>query len=204
MGESLDIGAIRAVLKEHMHLKKLTGRQLSLKANLGASAVRDILRSVSAPRIDTLFALANVLDIAPETLLGRRVEVIGAIAGNGEILSLAKGDGAQLTVPRPPETTGELLAFVMAGDELTPAFRDGDIIYVSREHDEEPSHLLDQECLVQLAVTGVQLFKKLANGSRPGTYTLRAPGALDLENMQLAWVAPVAHVTRRRLNGTQK
>ena len=48
------------------------------------------------------------------------------------------------------------------------------------------------------------IFKKLADANQPGTYTLRAPGALDLVNMRLAWVAPVVNVTRRPLADPQK
>ena len=110
MAANPDISAIRAALKEHMRRTKMTWLLTSWQAELGFR-VRDLLHTVTDPRIGTLFKLAHALDIAPETLLGRRVEVCGLITDNGEILPVAEGNGEPQTMPRPPETGGELLAY---------------------------------------------------------------------------------------------
>jgi transcriptional regulator with XRE-family HTH domain len=65
-----DIEAIRRVLTRHMAARKWSARKLARQAGLGQSAVRDLLGKVSDPRLSTIYALADALDISPLALLG--------------------------------------------------------------------------------------------------------------------------------------
>lgn len=90
-----------------------------------------------------------------------------------------------------------LEAYLITGNSWFPLYKEGDLIYVSKEQSRPLDAMLGNECAIQLAGTGALVFKTLCEGGQPGTYTLKAPGALDLESMKLAWAAPVIHIARR-------
>ena len=69
MATNPDIHAIRDALRHHMRHRNLGGRALARKADLGESAVRDLLTTVKDPRISTLYALANALEVSIAALL---------------------------------------------------------------------------------------------------------------------------------------
>lgn len=62
---------LRARLKIAMHDKGMTAAELSRKAGLNARAVKDIEEGRAiAPKISTVFALAEALNVPPSYLLG--------------------------------------------------------------------------------------------------------------------------------------
>jgi hypothetical protein len=201
MNEVVDIQAIRRTLQAHMDRTGLKGKTLSRMAGLNESAVRDIMVTVDNPGIATLLSIARALEVSPATLFGGTVPVAGLINGNGEILPIMQ-DGAEplQRVPRPPEAVGELLAYKVVGSGLMPAYRSGDVIYCTRDPGPIQEDYDGEECVVQLAGTGSILLRTVTITAIQGVFNLHSFKTAELQNIPLAWAAPVLFVMRKRLN----
>jgi repressor LexA len=198
MAELHDIAAIRNALGAQMARTGLKPKALSKKAGLNETAVRDLMDRVDDPRIGTLFKLAQALGCSPSTLFGGLVQVAGYVRDGGEITSSPWCDGKQSYVQRPPEAVGELMAFRIDSDTHGPAYRQGDVVFVA--HDDEnvvPGNYIGEECIVHLT-TGALMFKTLEHSLQSGRFTLRSHSAADIEDVQLAWAAPVLFLMRSR------
>lgn len=196
-----NIDAIRAIIEQAMLEKGFTRRSLSKAADLSESAVRDLLSRTDNPGIGTLTRIAEALEMPVDALtgVGLTVPVLGKIAAGGEVIFEADPDREVLdiatydSVPRPPMVAGRLMALVVTGSSMLPKYEDGDIIYVSREHDGILPAYLNRYCAVRTADGGTWL-KILAPGSEPGRYTLRSLNAPDMENVEVVWASPVRFV----------
>jgi transcriptional regulator with XRE-family HTH domain len=202
LGDVVFIRDFRANLAREMKRKGIKAKPLSKAAGLNESAVRDLMGKVDDPRIGTILSLAAALGVSHETLIGGRVPLVGTV-GIGGIIAMNVGENNHETVPRPPASHSDLIALRVAGDILFPAYRNGDVVYVAREHGAVESDFVGIECVCQLA-SGAAYLRTLANGSTPGLYSLRLFNSLDIENEQLAWAAPVLFVMRPNRNGVKK
>lgn len=195
MAEVIDIAAIRAALRREMKRKGIAAKRLSKVAGLGETGVRDILETVNDPRVGTLIKLADALEIPASSLFGTQVPVLGRIGAGGSIL-FEETDEPEL-VDRPPGATGRLMALRVTGDSMMPVYRDGDIIYVNRDHEGVLPDYIGEECAVH-TLEGGTFLKVLALGAQPDRYTLRSFNAADMENVELLWATPVLFVMRNR------
>lgn len=191
----VDITAIRAALQREMQKKGIKAKRLSKVAGLGETAVRDIMETVDDPRVGTLIKLAEALETPVSSLFGGQVPVLGKIGAGGAILFEESDD--PVMVERPPLATGPMMALEVTGDSMMPVYRDGDIVYVRRDHDGVLPEYLGEECAVHTREGGTFL-KLLALGTEPGRYTLRSFNAADMENVEVVWASPVLFVMRRR------
>jgi repressor LexA len=198
--EIIDINEIRAALRRAMRDKKIAAKKLSKVAGLGETAVRDILDKGVEPRVGTLIKLADALDVPASSLFGTQIPVLGKIGAGGSIL-FEESDEPDL-VDRPPGAAGKLMALRVTGDSMFPVYRDGDIVYVSREHDGVLPEDIGEECAVHTAEGGTFL-KLLSAGSEPGRYTLRSFNAPDMENVEVIWATRVQFVWKPRKKKTQ-
>ena len=201
MAEVLDIDAIRKALAVRMERTGLKAKQLSKKAGLNETAVRDLMDRVTEPRLGTLIKLANALNCSASTLFCGLVELNGYIVGGGTVVDARDRGNETEYVPRPPDVDGELMAFRVDGDEHLPVYGDGDVVYVAR-NGLRPRDCLGKECVAALT-TGPWVLRTLANGARPGLFNLRSISAPDLESVQIAWVAPTLFVMRKRINPSE-
>lgn len=191
-GEPIDLNAFRQALQREMLRKKIAAKRLSKVAGLGETAVRDILDG-STPRIDTLIKIADALEIPAASLFGTQVPVLGRIGAGGSIL-FEENDEPEL-VDRPPGASGRMMALRVTGDSMFPVYRDGDIVYVNRDHNGVHADYIGEECAVHTYEGGTFL-KILATGSKPNRYTLRSFNAPDMEDVELIWATPVRFVMR--------
>jgi DNA-binding Xre family transcriptional regulator len=199
MSEQKTIDIIRAALRREMARAQIKAKPLSKAAGLSESAVRDLLGKVDDPKIGTLLKLAAHLQIPPGQLFGQSVPVVGQVEADG-IIQFLEGDEISENVPQPPTALTQLIALKVVGDSLLPLHRAGDILYLSREHDRVDAHCIGEECAVQVE-GGLAYLKPLAEGSQAGCYTLRSMfGGKDIENVRLAWAAPILFVSRA-ING---
>lgn len=193
----VDIQAIREHIEREMTAKGFSKRSLSAKAGLSESAVRDVLGRTDDPRIGTLHAIAEALQIPFADVTGsERVPLLGEIGAGGSVAYFNEEVDAEEWVPRPPLAPGPLMALVVRGDSMLPKYEPGDIIYVRRDHDGVLPAYLGRYCAVHLADNGTYL-KILAPGTQAGRYTLRSLNAADMENVEVVWAAPVAFVKPR-------
>jgi phage repressor protein C with HTH and peptisase S24 domain len=193
--EAFDISQIRAALEREMKRKGIARKRLSKEAGLGETGVRDLMDKVEDPRVSTLIKIADALEIPASSLFGTQVPVLGKIGAGGCVL-FDESDEPEL-VDRPPGAGGRLMALKVTGDSMFPVYRDGDIIYVGRDHDGILPEYLGEECAVRTSDGGTFL-KTLTVGSEPRRYTLRSFNAPDMENVEVEWATPVLFVMRNR------
>ena len=189
--------SIRAELQRAMEARGIRAKPLSIAAGLGPTAVRDILRPGSTDvKLGTLRKLADVLDWPVNNFMGRGViRIEGKIGAGGQVLFDEFDE--KPAVPRPPGAAGKLMALEVQGDSMMPVYRNGDVVYVERDHDGVLPEYLGEECAIHTADGGTWL-KVLSPGSRPGRYTLRSFNAADMEDVEVIWAAPVCFVWRQR------
>lgn len=200
MAEPIDINAIRAALKRQMEVKGIKAKRLSKVAGLGETAVRDLMDTVEDPRVSTLIKLADALEVPASSLFGTQVPVLGRIGAGGSIL-FEESDEPEL-VDRPPGASGRLMALRVTGDSMMPVYRDGDIIYVNRDHEGVLPDYLGEECAVH-TIDGGTFLKVLTIGGQSNRYTLRSFNAVDMENVEVLWASPVLFVMRNRVRKPQ-
>jgi repressor LexA len=193
--EVVNIAEVREALRRLMRDKKIAAKRLSKVAGLGETAVRDILDKGVEPRVGTLIKIADALEVPASSLFGSRVPVLGRIGAGGSVL-FEETDEPEL-VDRPPGAVGRLMALRVTGDSMFPVYRDGDVIYVARDHEGVLPEYLGEECAVHTYEGGTFL-KTLAAGSEPNRYTLVSFNAPPMENIEVVWATPVLFVMRNR------
>jgi phage repressor protein C with HTH and peptisase S24 domain len=79
---------------------------------------------------------------------------------------------------------------------MFPVYRDGDVLICQRRRGRE-IEAARQDCVVETA-DGRHLVKMVRKGTRPGLFTLQSYNRLydDIENVSLAWAAPVRWIKR--------
>ncbi len=70
--------AFGLVLRELRKEKRLTQEQLGFESGLHRTYVSLLERGLRSPSLATIFSLANVLDVAPDRLIGRVVGCLEA------------------------------------------------------------------------------------------------------------------------------
>lgn len=184
---------------ELMAERGLNAKQLSRLAGKGETFVRDILDYEKNPRIDSVIALCEALGVSVSELIdgGRqsfqRIPVIGTIsAGEGWTASSDELGDLELRVDG-----GEPVALEVSGDSMAPVYRRGDLLIGAKRSGASADNLLGLDCIV-LTEDGNRYVKYLARGAIRGRFNLRSynPSHGDIENVKLAWAAPIIWVRR--------
>lgn len=198
MASGTEMEELRAALQRAMDARGIKAKPLAIAAGLGETAVRDILKGkTNTVQVGTLRKIAEVLNWPVYELLGEEmVPLEGKIGAGGQILFAE--DPEKRTVARPPGASGPMIALEVRGESMMPAYRDGDIVYIRRDHNGVLPEYLGEECAVH-TIEGGTFLKVLAPGSKPGRYTLRSFNAADMENVEVVWASPVLFVMRRPL-----
>lgn len=194
--EQLNIATIRDNLQRIMDRKGVKPTTLSQRVGDSKSLVKDLLTKTGDVRFGTLMRLASALDVDIDELLARpRVPIAGRIGAGGSVAWMDIGEEIEpdLTVPRPPGITGKLVALMVDGSSMLPKYKDGDIIYIQRDHDGVLDDYIGEDCAVRLT-TGETYIKQLTLGSVVGLFTLRSLNAPDMENVEVEWATPVLFI----------
>lgn len=195
-----DIIAIREALRRTMERKGVKPTTLSLRVGSSKTLVKDLLEKQEDVKLGTLTRLAGALDVDVEELLGRpRVAVVGHIGAGGAVIFEDYGETLEpdRTVARPPGISGKLVALLVEGESMLPKYKDGDIIYIQRDHNGVLASYIGEDCAVRLT-SGETYLKELAHGSQPGLFTLRSLNAADIPDVEVEWASPVLFVMPRR------
>jgi repressor LexA len=89
------------------------------------------------------------------------------------------------------------MALRVTGDSMLPVYKDGDIVYVSRNHEGVLPEYIGEECVCH-TVEGGTFLKTLSLGSQINRFTLRSFNAADMENVELVWASRVEFVMKRK------
>jgi phage repressor protein C with HTH and peptisase S24 domain len=191
-----DLPAIRENLRRIMKRNGVAPTTLSLAVGTNRTLVKDLLEKSKDVQIGTLVRLAGALDVPlADILAAPRVSVVGYIGAGGEIIF--EDMGQEDTVLRPPGITGTLIALVVRGSSMLPKYRDGDIIYIQRDHEGVLPDYIGEDCAVRL-VSGETYIKQLMLGSEEGRFTLLSLNAPAMENVEVEWATLVRFVMPAR------
>jgi phage repressor protein C with HTH and peptisase S24 domain len=203
MPDAPDIETIRYNLQRIMDRKNVKPTTLSQKVGNSKTLVKDLLTKTGDVQFSTLRKLAGALDVELGDLLALpRVPIVGKIGAGGSVIFVALSDDEHVeeseTVLRPPGVSGKLVALVVEGSSMLPKYRDGDIIYIQRNHFEGILEGdIGDDCAVRLT-TGETYVKQLVRGSEPNRWTLRSLNAPDMENVEVEWATRVLFIMPRR------
>jgi phage repressor protein C with HTH and peptisase S24 domain len=203
MADAPDIQTIRENLQRIMDKKNVKPTTLSQRIGTSKTLVKDLLTKTSDVQFSTLRKLAGALDVELGDLLALpRVPIVGKIGAGGSVIFVAVSDNEQVdeseTVLRPPGVTGKLVALVVEGSSMLPKYRDGDIIYIQRNHFEGVlEEDIGDDCAVRLK-SGETYVKQLTRGSQPDRWSLRSLNAPDMENVEIEWATRVLFIMPRR------
>ncbi len=196
MEDGLDIATIRANLRRAMDRKGEKPTTLSLEVGRNRTLVKDLLEKSQDVQIGTLTKLASALEVPLADLLASpRVPIVGHIGAGGSIVF--EDLGIDDTVLRPPGISGTLVALAVRGSSMLPKYKDGDIIYIQRQHDGVLPEYIGEDCAVRLT-TGETYIKQLMHGSEPGRFTLLSLNADPMENVEVEWATLVRFVMPAR------
>lgn len=188
-------------LRKIIDERGLNMKQLSLAAGLGETAVRDMLKKVTSPRVDTVVAVAEQLGVTLTELLegqasgSRKVPLIGYVSA-GEGWHSFDGDGPfdEIDVAI---GGGVPVGLVVRGNSMFPVYRDGDVLIGAKQPTAHAQKLIGRDCIVQTA-DGGRYVKFLARGTIKGRFNLKSynPMHPDVENAVIDWAAPITVVIR--------
>jgi SOS-response transcriptional repressor LexA len=195
VGDVTNLNEVREALRRAMKAKGAKNKPLAKLAGIGETVVRDFVDKGVEPRVGTLIKIADALEIPASSLFGAQVPVLGKVGAGGSVL-FEETDEPEM-VDRPPGAVGRLMALRVTGDSMMPVYKDGDIVYVGRDHDGVLPDYIGEECVVH-TVEGGTFLKTLAIGSQFNRYTLRSFNAADMENVELVWASRVEFVMKRR------
>jgi phage repressor protein C with HTH and peptisase S24 domain len=186
---------LRAAMTARGFTRKSLGRAVGRNERL----IYDLLSSTDDPRMDTLAAVAAALGMSVSELRdgvgdsGQRVQIIGAVdAGEGWTVYEQAVSAVELSIP-----AGDPVALEVIGDSMAPVYRNGDVLVGVKHTGAGIDNLIGKDCIVQTE-SGDRFIKYLARGYVAGRYNLRSynPANVDIENVRIAWVAPIVWVKR--------
>lgn len=195
-----DIASIREQLRRIMKKKNIAPTTLSTSVGTSRTLVKDLLEKNDDVRLSTLTKLAGALDVDLDELLSKpRVPIAGYIGAGGVVVFEDIGETIEpdASVPRPPGVSGKVIALVVRGSSMFPKYRDGDVIYIQRQHDGLLPDFIGEDCAVRLA-SGETYIKQIARGSTEDRFTLRSLNAPDIEDVEIEWATPVLFIMPAR------
>lgn len=196
MNDAISLDAIRENLRRIMTRGKVKPTTLSLKVGTNRTLVKDLLEKGRDVQLGTLTKLAGALNVELSDLLAApRVTVAGYIGAGGEIIFEDLGN--EDTVIRPPGISGTLVALVVRGSSMLPKYKDGDIIYIQRQHDGCLPDYIGEDCAIRLA-SGETYIKQLMHGSSEERFTLVSLNAPPMVDVEVEWATPVLFIMPAR------
>lgn len=194
--DKTDIETIRENLRRAMEARNAKPTTLSLSVGKNRTLVKDLLEKSHDIQIGTLTKLAGALDVPLSDLIAApRVAIVGKIGAGGTVIFEDLGNDEM--VLRPPGVSGTLVALVVEGASMLPKYRDGDIIYIQRNHDGILPDYVGEDCAVRL-VTGETYIKQIMKGSEDGRWNLISLNAPPMENVEIEWATPVRFIMPAR------
>lgn len=147
--------------------------------------------------VEWMERIAPVLGVAPADLMltSKTVPVVGYVGAGSEIYSIddhAKGNGMFETSAPPQGASPSMVALVVRGDSMSPAYEDGDIIFYDQQVTGDFSHLVGKRVVVRL-VDGRTFIKKLRKNAA-GQYWLHSHNADPILDPVIEWAAAVSWV----------
>jgi len=154
-------------------------------------------RGEKMPRFDRLARIANALS-APHLTLALSTNmgltpVMGHV-GAGQQVIRERIEGLE-TIEAPPTAPEGAEAVIVRGSSMLPLLRDRQVLVFWRK-EANPVQFIGELCVVETADERMYV-KTLRRGIAPNLWTLESLNAEPLENVKIAWAAPVEVILRR-------
>lgn len=180
---------IREIRKE----KNLTLQDVAERAGTTAQTIGRLETGMRTLSLKWVNRIADALEVEPATLLSLPeqgdIEISCEIGGKGGVAKKNYGTVSLRLLGKQP------IALKIKAN--MGEYRAGDSIICEKHGANKPKNAIGKDCLIELK-NGDRTFAKLANGSKPGTYTLIPIGnsGVLLENCHIAFAAPVVTLVR--------
>jgi len=178
----------------------LNMKSLSRRAGLNAGYVSEMLAKGVTPTVEVFLALAEAAGASPQWLLQGEDHATVKLPIIGVVTS-AEAWTPTVDAKRNPfelDVRGyDMVAIEVRGDAMAPVYRDQDMLVCQRRSGKFLQNLVGLDCVVE-TTKGERYLKILQKGSRSNLYTLRSysPAVKDVENVAIAWAAPVIWIRR--------
>jgi SOS-response transcriptional repressor LexA len=146
----------------------------------------------------------RALGLSPEWLMEGKGNIwttaplVGYVGAGAEIYPIDDSDmgGGLEEVDAPPGDSRPMVAVMVKGDSMRPAYLDGDLLFYHRDYEFLEEECVRQECVVKVR-NGPTLLKTIMRGTKPKRWTLVSYNADALEDREIEWAAPVGWVDKR-------
>lgn len=194
-------------LKIAMDIDGWKMKPLSQAAGMGESAIRDLFRKSSSPKVSTAHAIADAMGRTvdeiislgttghPKVASSRLVAVAGRVGAGARVDlvdAYAKGDGLYHVMCPAEISPHGTVAVEVVGDSMSPIYEPGSILFYSREILGVPTEAIGRICVCADVGNGAWV-KQVKLGSEPGLYHLISinPNSDNIHDILLHWAAPV-------------
>lgn len=183
-------GALESAGKTQSDLARVLTAQLG--RSIDRAAVNKMTKGTRDIAADELLEISRYLGVAMPGGTKRRIQLSGFVGAAQTVYQFDEGGAGY--VDAPPESTPETTAVEVRGDSMLPLYREGAILYYSKQLD--PATLLGEMCVVKLEDERVMV-KTIRRGSGRALYTLVSLNAPDIEDVGLQWAAPIDWIKPR-------
>lgn len=132
------------------------------------------------------------------TATNKTVKVFGYVGAGAVVFPVEEdqaGTGAIDEVEAPPGVDPDsVIAVIVTGTSMYPAYREGDALYYKKLCDYDDS-CLRKECIVKVK-DGAIYVKVLTRGSKPNTFTLTSYNAEPIEDVQIDFACKILWVKK--------
>jgi phage repressor protein C with HTH and peptisase S24 domain len=172
---------------------------LSKRAGLDRSSLSKILKGTD-PTIDSFLAICKELGVSPSQILEEGESFAPSIA----LVGFASGGEGWTPIEGSTNDTVDFdiaqrdtIAIEVRGDSMSPVYRSGDTLICQRHYGPHLDNFIGRDCVIQTK-NGDHYIKIMKRGSRPNRMTLKSYNPLvdDIEDVAVAWAAPVVWVRR--------
>ena len=150
------------------------------KVSITLDRLGDVATALNCNVLDLVEGLANV-------------PVVGRVGAGSEVHAVddhAMGQGTRHVRCPNGLDAQQTVAVEVVGDSMLP-IEEGWLLFYTRDYDGVPSECLGKLCVVQVADDGPRYVKRLKHGRQQGLFNLYSTNAREMEDVALAWAAPV-------------
>lgn len=151
-----------------------------------------------SPSVDALNKIANALGVRVGELFddAKPIAIAGKVGAGAKVPlvdAYVKGDGLyHVACPFELSGNGSIVGVEVEGDSMTPIYRDGDVLFYSRDTIGVPTEAVGAICVCEDA-NGDGWVKHIKPGTEPGKFHLISVNPLvdNMFDVVLKWAAPV-------------
>lgn len=164
--------------------KQHYGRIENGKVRVDVDLARE-LSSLLGMKTHELFPQLDAPEIAT-------VPLVGFVGAGEQVFGFDDRETGRIEAP--PGAANAVVVTVR-GSSMWPAYREGDLLFYQPTPSFDPAKCLGRDCVVQV-IDGPTYVKRVLAGATPGVFTLASYRAPEINDVRIAWGAPIQWVKR--------